>query len=489
MVDKFDALIPRDMGFWVHFALYAGITIAVVYVFFLVAVNLWGKSYANAKKPQADTDEVPADVRGKVQRVLFGAEAGDTESTVAAVADLINEEAVHLTETIRKEFGEKYKALVMEKNVEIDSVQKVYKEVKQKFAETEKTLKKVDIEKKQTEAVVRSIAEGLVVVNQKGEVLLMNPSAEKILGVRQEKKMGKSLMDDLPDEMMVSMSRDANADSDEKIIEYTSKNENVKKVLRSSSAVIQNEDGQTVGMVNILTDVTKQRELDEMKNKFVSNVTHELRTPIVAMQNAVAILVKESTSMTDVQKKFLDIVSRSSVQLKSLVEDVLDISKTDSGKMMIRPKPGKLDKALHEVCDLLETWAKSKDIKVVREIDKNIPELSFDPDKITQVMNNYLSNAIKFTPQSGKITVQCRQPDPKTVKVSVTDTGCGIAAADVPKLFNRFAQFGDHQGITGTGLGLAIVKDLVERHGGQVSAESEEKKGSTFSFTLPVPDK
>jgi PAS domain S-box-containing protein len=335
---------------------------------------------------------------------------------------------------------------------------------------------------------VRGVAEGLVVVNDKGQVLLMNDTAEKMLGVEKEKKIGKKITDDIPDELLISLAKDQGQESEEKVVEFVSKNDNVKKVLRSSSAVIQNEEGQTIGMLNILTDVTKQRELDEMKKNFVANVTHELRTPIVAMQKATAILTSSSAgSLNETQANFMNIVSRNLSQLSRLVEDLLDVAKIDSGKMKLKLQPCRLDKVLNDTCDMLDTWAKSKNLEIIRHLDKNFPEILMDADKITQVMNNLISNAIKFTPQGGKITVSMTwDQDPNFAKVSVADTGVGISKEDLPKLFRRFEQFGDQQGIVGIGLGLSISKEIVERHGGRIWAESAEKQGSTFSFTLSL---
>jgi two-component system cell cycle sensor histidine kinase PleC len=172
--------------------------------------------------------------------------------------------------------------------------------------------------------------------------------------------------------------------------------------------------------------------------------------------------------------------------LSRLVEDILDIAKIDSGKVKIKVKLSKLDKVINEACDVLETWAKAKEIQIVRQVEKT-PEMMIDPDKITQILNNLISNAIKFTPASGKITVSSIfVPDKNLVKVSVVDTGVGISKENVAKLFKRFEQFGDQQGIMGTGLGLVISKDFVERHGGEITVDSVENKGTTFTFTLPV---
>ncbi len=425
-------------------------------------------------------------LREKIEKIAILSK--DPQTAMNELSKIVEEETQERVKDIKQEYSVKYQVVLQEKNREVDSVKREFHSIKQKYQEVEKRYQKADSEKKTTEAVVRSIAEGLVVVNQKGEVLLMNPSAEKILGVQREKKVGQPLLEDVGDELMVSMSRPAVPGSDDKVVEYTSKNENVKKIIRSSSAVIQNEDGQTIGMVNILTDVTKQRELDEVKSKFVSNVTHELRTPIVAMQKAISILQTHAAgSLTENQANFVDIVSRNLAHLNRLVEDLLDIAKIDSGKMRIKAVPGRLDKAIHDACDMLDTWARSKNIQIIRNLDRNFPDIAFDAGKIVQVMNNLIGNAIKFTPSGGKITVQSSfSPDGRFVQVSVSDNGIGIAKENISKLFGRFQQFGDQQGIGGTGLGLSISKEIVERHGGQISAESHEGKGATLTFTLPI---
>jgi len=379
---------------------------------------------------------------------------------------------------------------VQEKNKEVEIVKKEYFDVKQKYDATNQLYKKVEEEKKTTDAIVKNIAEGLVVVNQRGEVLLMNPSAEKILGIQKEKKLGKPILDDMRDELMISLSHESK-DQGERVIEFKSKDENIKRILRSSSAVIQNENGQTVGMVNILTDVTKQRELDDIKNKFISNLTHELRTPVVAMQKAMTILLgpgaQAAGPLNETQTNFLNIVSRNLSHLNRLVEDLLDVAKIDSGKLRIKIVPSRLDKVINDACFALDTWAKSKDIQIIKNMDKGFPEIPIDPDKIMQVLNNLIGNAIKFTPQNGKITVSSGwHPDGTKIVVSVSDTGTGIAPENIPKLFQRFEQFGDQQGISGTGLGLSIAKEIVERHGGEITVHSELKKGSIFTFTLPL---
>ncbi len=410
----------------------------------------------------------------------------DQNFTVQAISKIVEEETETRLKEVKEEYSVKYQVMVQEKNQEVEGVRRQYTKTLEKFDQAQRDYKRVDAEKKNTEAVVKSIAEGLVVVNQKGEVLLMNPAAERLLGVTGEKKIGQSITDNVGSEYMVSLTREVEG-TGEKVVEYTSKDENVKKTIRQSSAVIQDENGHTVGMVNVLTDITKQKELDEIKSRFVSNVTHELRTPIVAMQKAVEILLdKKGAPLTDVQQNFVGIIHRNLQHLTRLVEDLLDIAKIESGKMRLKFMPARLDKLILNACESLSTWAKSKDIELEKDVDKSLPEIPMDSVRITQVLNNLIGNAIKFTPTGGKITVSSGWADEASVKVSVQDTGVGIAKEDLPKLFGRFEQFGNQQGVSGTGLGLCISKEIVERHGGKIYAESEEDKGSKFTFILPT---
>jgi signal transduction histidine kinase len=207
------------------------------------------------------------------------------------------------------------------------------------------------------------------------------------------------------------------------------------------------------------------------------------------MQKAIEILQDRSSGppLGDIQQNFLNIVARNLAHLSRLVEDLLDIAKIESGKMRLKFLPARVDRIVSDACDALGTWAKSKDIQIVRDIDKSLPEMSVDSVKITQVLNNLIGNAIKFTPRGGKITVRSAWASGNSsAEVSVADTGVGILKENIPKLFGRFEQFGDQQGISGTGLGLCIAKEIVERHGGRISVESEEKKGSKFIFTIPI---
>ncbi len=350
---------------------------------------------------------------------------------------------------------------------------------------------KVSEDKKETDAVIHSIAEGLVVVDSKGKVIMMNPAAEKMLGVSKKDKVGRPLDEGMKDEQLVSMIKNK-GENEGKEIELMSSRDETKKVLRASTAVIESEDGKTVGMVSVLSDITKQKELDQMKSTFVANVSHELRTPLVAMEKSVSlILSKDAGPLTETQEQFLTIAERNLKRLSVLINDLLNLSKLEAGKMEIKRQSFALDKVISDSVDGLNTWAKTRGVEIIRDTPAGaLPEADIDPDRIIQVLTNLIGNAIKFTPSGGKVTISARvtQDNGKWLEVGVKDTGIGIAKENLPKLFDKFYQIGERvpTDISGTGIGLSIAKEIVGLHGGKIWVESEKGQGAKFCFTLPV---
>ena len=343
-------------------------------------------------------------------------------------------------------------------------------------------------EKKQTVAVLESIAEGLVVVNNKGEVVMMNPAAERLLAVRQKDRVGKPLTGDLKDEQLLSLVRGTQEGGQEIVL--NAKEDRTKQVLRASNAIVTDENGKTVGMIAVLSDVTKRRETDQLKLEFDSTVSHELRTPIVAMRHALSILTDEVVGpMTAEQQSFAQIVQRNLDRLNTLINDLLDLSKLEAKKMELRLESGSVATVIQAVCESLEPWARSKAISISKRVAERLPTMTLDPVRITQVLTNLVGNAIKFTPQQGRVTIEAKLADGgQSLEVSVADTGIGIAKEDLPKLFSKFQQVGERTAsdISGTGLGLVIAKEIVELHHGRIWAESDAKKGATFTLTLPL---
>ena len=353
--------------------------------------------------------------------------------------------------------------------------------------------KRVFDEKGRIDNIIHNLAEGMVVVDSEGKILLVNSTAESLLGITKE-DIGKPIKDVVKDEHLLTLTKNiAISDKDgvvEKDIELLSPDESTKKVLRASSAVVEDNNGNTVGMVTMLNDITKQKELEKLKSEFLANVSHELRTPLVAIEKSISlILSRETGDISETQTQFLSIAERNLKRLSLLINDLLDLSKLEARKMELKRETVILEKIINDSIETLNNWAKTKSIRLEKVIPADIPGVNIDPNKIIQVLNNLIGNAIKFTPQGGSITVGLESSkEDGVIKVSVADTGIGIAKEDLPRVFDKFYQTQERAptDISGTGIGLAIVKEIVELHGGKVWAESEKGQGAKFIFTLPL---
>lgn len=398
-----------------------------------------------------------------------------SQEIAEAVSGIFAEELEKKAELTRQELSRQYGMLVEEKEQSEKAVWEKYN--------------KVLVDKKETEAVIRSIAEGLVVVDAEGNVVMMNPTAEKLLGVSQKDKIGRHILEDPGEEQLISLVTKSPGGEDREI-EVISREDETKKILRSSSAVIESEDGKTVGMVSVLSDVTKQKELDQLKSDFVSKITHELRTPIMTLQNSVALLLGRSLgAITEKQEEFLNIAKRSLDRLALLIDSLLDMAKLEASNVQLKLEPCSIEKLINDTCETLSAWAATKVVRIEKNIQKNIPETLLDYNRIIQVLTNIIGNAVKFTPREGVITIEAGlDKDKKNVLVSVSDTGAGISGKDLEKIFEKFQQGGERPltDISGTGLGLAIAKEIILLHKGRIWAQSEKGRGASFSFLLPI---
>jgi signal transduction histidine kinase len=231
------------------------------------------------------------------------------------------------------------------------------------------------------------------------------------------------------------------------------------------------------------------KELDRLKSDFVSNVSHELRTPLTAIKGAVDLILREVPgALNEKQSHYLVRVRSNTQHLAGLINDLLDLSKIEEGKIDLQVARMSLGGLVHEVVETLKPIAAEKPIEL--EITASGPSTLVwaDRDKITQVLTNLIGNAIKFTPPHGRVTVSSANNDADWVRVSISDTGPGISANERERIFDKFYQVAENGGPKpkGTGLGLAISKTLVELHNGKIWVESEPSRGSTFYFTLPA---
>jgi len=253
-------------------------------------------------------------------------------------------------------------------------------------------------------------------------------------------------------------------------------------------------EGEFVRTRGIFRDVTERRqaeeakrELDRLKSEFISNTSHELRTPLQSIMGFTKLMLREKVPDPETQREFLSIIDKQSARLADLINDLLDVSRMESGRFNIQKQPLSIGDVIHGAVTELDGIAHDSGVAIVGDMPATLPEIEADEKRIKQVIVNLLGNALKFSDSGGEITMSAEVKDDE-ILVSVSDRGIGIPAEAIPHLFERFYQVDGSmtRSSSGSGLGLFISAQIVEAHGGRIWAESKLGKGSTFSFTLPL---
>jgi PAS domain S-box-containing protein len=261
-----------------------------------------------------------------------------------------------------------------------------------------------------------------------------------------------------------------------------------------SLSVLKDPEGRVTGSIGVIRNITERKEADkkikeamDLKSQFISTVSHELRTPLTIIKEDISLIMDGAAGrVKSKQKQILEIAQRNIDRLARLINDVLDFQKLQSGRAKFNMQDNSINTVIETVYKTMAGTVKKNGVDFQLVLDNTMPRVTFDSDKMIQVLTNLVSNAMKFT-EKGSITIASRRIE-NAIRVSVSDTGCGMKQEDLPKLFQQFQQLssGGSRKTGGTGLGLAISKDIVEKHGGRVWVESEFGKGTTFHFLLPI---
>jgi signal transduction histidine kinase len=257
--------------------------------------------------------------------------------------------------------------------------------------------------------------------------------------------------------------------------------------LRAHTAPVRNDVGETMGSVTVLQDISHLKELDKMKSEFIAMVTHELRAPIAAVeQQLTVILNKMAGEVTEKQEQLLSRAKQRTRGLLDLIKDLLDLSKIEAGKMVQYKEPLFLQEVIQRVVDLMGVEAENKKIDLEFSAPSKVSLILADRNSMEGIFTNLISNAIKYTPEGGKVWVTLGE-EGGFVKATVSDTGIGIKKTDLSRIFDKFyrVKTTETRQIVGTGLGLSIVKSIVDAHLGSISVESEEGGGTTFTVLFP----
>lgn len=252
-----------------------------------------------------------------------------------------------------------------------------------------------------------------------------------------------------------------------------------------SASPLRDSSGAVIAMVHAFRDITAARELEQLKADFISTVSHELRTPLTSIKGATALLFEQVPADSGNAFELLQMVRNNSERLLRLINDLLDASKIEAGKLTIRKQPCDPERLLERAVDGMTGYAEEYGVTVTTDFARGLAPVVVDPDRVEQIMSNLLSNAIKYSHRGDSVRVAVRS-EGAYLRVDVIDTGVGIPSSALPRLFEKFSQV-DRGGRNrpGTGLGLVISKGLIEAHGGSISVSSTEGEGTTFTFTLP----
>ncbi|MFW6183113.1 MAG: ATP-binding protein [Chloroflexota bacterium] len=346
------------------------------------------------------------------------------------------------------------------------------------------------------QSILESIADGVLVAEADGTVIVANVPAAHILGVPRQLLVGKTVYElgrrfgQEADQWAQTISEwTRHAASLEPHTVFKDRMQIEERIVSVHvSPVFANH--RYFGTISIFRDITREVEVDRMKSEFVSTVSHELRTPMTSIKGyADLLLMGAAGKVSEPQLRFLDVIKKNADRLKTLVDDLLDISRIETGKTQLNLQPVDIPQLIKDVVNnhlVGRVQHEEKEINVSIDVAPSLPLVNADPEKVTRILTNLVDNAFNYTPAGGEITVGATHED-QFVWLSVRDTGIGISEENQSKIFERFyrVEEEDVQETPGTGLGLSIVRSLVEMHGGELRLQSDLGAGSTFTFSLP----
>lgn len=378
----------------------------------------------------------------------------------------------------------------------VKDLRKAEKEIKEYSISLEKKVEKrtkeieslMAEEKSKMESMVKSMIEGVIMTNEEGKLIFLNPMAKKLIGIpsdsdSQEKKthqwnkfknlylsgLYSKIISSSPITKEIKLSPPANTH------------------LKVTLSQVKNHKEEKLGIVTLLRDITKEKNLEQMKMEFISIISHELRTPLTNMKGFASIMLDEiSGKINKEQREYLLIIEDSIHRLARIISNLLDLSRIETGRMQLNKITLDLPPLVEKVVTSFKSETSKKNITLNTDFPLTLPPIYADSDKITQVFTNLIGNAVKFTPVNKSITISIREKN-DLIETTVQDTGIGIAPENFNKIFEKFKRINQNNDtfFQGAGLGLPITKDIIQLHSGKIQVESQLGKGTKFIFTLP----
>ena len=339
-------------------------------------------------------------------------------------------------------------------------------------------------------AILDGMIEGVIAVDGRDVILLLNERARAMFGLDATRGEGKPFLEVIRNTELHEAFRAGRAAGESTVSNRELRLASPVERRVQVNAVPLRLGESEVGVVMVLHDVTELRRLEQVRTEFVANVSHELRTPLTAIQGYLETLLTGALEEPENARRFLEIVFRHTERLGRLLNDLTDLSNIELGRVSLKLAPTRLDEAVDAVLAIMDTKAKSGRVELGSQLPRDLPLVHADRDRLVQILLNLVDNAVKYTPEGGRVTVRVREPADGGVEVDVVDTGLGIPPSDLPRITERFYRVDKARSreLGGTGLGLAIVKHLVFAHGGQLRIESEPGRGTTVRVWLSCAD-
>ncbi|HQB31689.1 MAG TPA: ATP-binding protein, partial [Syntrophales bacterium] len=368
-----------------------------------------------------------------------------------------------------------------------DEVGRLARNINYMVMELQESARVANEEKNKLEAAFASMTDGVLVLDNDDRIEAMNGAFKSLLGIRRRDILGKTLI-----EAFRNLELQEALDRFKKTVlpvarEIGIPGENP-KVLEVNLSAVQGYPGNGNKTMILFHDVTRLKKLERMRVDFVANVTHEIRTPLTAILGFIETLKEGALEEKETAIRFLDIISRHAQRLKRLVDDLLVLSDIETGEMRFHFETLSVKEVLDTLLPLVEQKASAKSIAVERAISAELPAIRADRDRLSQIFLNILDNAVKFTPEGGKLRLRVSSDGQSALTVEIGDTGIGIPKDEIPRLGERFYRVDKTRSreLGGTGLGLSIVKHLLKLHRGEMRIESQQGRGTTVTLTFPV---
>lgn len=351
----------------------------------------------------------------------------------------------------------------------------------------EMNVEKILAEKQKADTIVENISDGIIVCDKKNNILLMNEAARKLLNIDVINIEGLNC-DIIKDERIKTIIHNPLKEDFQKQPYLSFKIEDREIFIRPRISEIPLPGGDKLGTVLILQDVTQFKLLDKMKSEFMATVSHEFRTPLTSINMSIDLLRQGVVGkLSAQQEELLATAKQDAERLTKLVRELLELSRLESGKIQLKNELLSINNVVKDTILPLLLPFKEKNVELKMHLQDNLPNFIGDSRQFSWVISNLVNNALRYTPSSGIVEIETKQQG-ENIIVKVKDTGKGIPKSDIDKIFDKFVQLKSSMETTpgSVGLGLSIAKEIVEMYGGDIWAESEEGKGSTFIFTIPI---